>query len=252
MSLFVLPGKRYVQRGVIMILLAMVAFSATGCRTRSFLSTRQEVSMGREGSRQVEMEFRVDTTSADAERVRRIGQSLLPHIDKRDVPYSFKVLEDRNINAVSLPGGPVYIFRGLLDLVGDDDDALAAIIGHEIGHINGRHAARQISSAWATNLLLIFGIPNPNVQQLAGLGASLIGLKYSRDDEFDADRRGLSYAQYAGYDPDGLIRFFEKMERVERRHGSSDPEWLRTHPLNKARIERAGVVIENKNFRHGQ
>lgn len=247
-----LHRKQTLPYGVLAALLAILALGTSGCRTRSFLSTKQEVSMGKEGSRQVEIEYRVDATSADAERVRRIGQSLLPHIDKRDVPYSFKVLEDRNINAVSLPGGPIYIFRGLLDLLGDDDDALAVIIGHELGHVNGRHAARQISSAWATNLLLIFGIPNPNVQQLAGLGAELIGLKYSREDEFDADRRGLSYAQFAGYDPDGLIRFFEKMERVERRFGGGDPEWLRTHPLNKARIDRAETLIENKNYRYGQ
>ena len=208
--------------------------------------------MGREGSRQIEMEYRVDTSSPDADRVRRIGQRLLPHVDKRDVPYAFKVLEEPSVNAVSLPGGPVYIFRGLLDAIGDDDDALACVIGHEIGHVNGRHAARQISSQYATQLLLIFGVPDPNIQQVAGLGAELVGLKYSRDDEYDADRRGLSYAHYAGYDPQSMIRFFEKLERIEKRQGKAPAEWLRNHPLSSARIEKANTLIENKNFRYGQ
>jgi beta-barrel assembly-enhancing protease len=242
--------NRRAQLGVLLAILSLTG--ATGCRTRSFLSTKQEVNLGREGSRQIEVSYRVDTSSPDADRVRKIGQKLLPHIDKRDVPYSFKVLEEPSVNAVSLPGGPVYIFRGLLDMLGDDDDALACIIGHEIGHVNGRHAARQLSSAYATQLLLIFGVPDPNIQQVAGLGAELIGLKYSRDDEYDADRRGLSYAHYAGFDPNGIIRFFERLDRLEKRRGGGPAEWLRTHPLNTTRIQKAQTVIENKNYRYGQ
>ena len=120
-------------------MLALLGTSLTGCRLRSVLSTKQEVNLGREGARQVEQEFRVDTTSADAERVRRVGQSLIAHMDRRDVPYSFKLLDAKEINAFSLPGGPVYVYRGLLDIMGDDDDALACVLGHECGHVNGRH-----------------------------------------------------------------------------------------------------------------
>ena len=240
------------RRVLVPLLLLLVGLNTTGCRTKSFLSTRQEIGLGREGSRQIEQEYRVDTASPDAERVRRIGQSLLPHVDRRDVPYSFKVLDTREINAVSLPGGPVYVFRGLLDMVGDDDDALACIIGHEIGHVNGRHVARQISSQYLTNILITFGIPNSNIQNLAGLGSEILGLKFSRDDEYEADRRGLSYAHFAGYDPNGMTRFFGKLARLEKRQGSHDPEWLQNHPLSSARIDKADALIANNNFRYGQ
>jgi len=242
---------RLARRLALLVCCALAATLLTGCRTRSFLSTRQEVDIGKNVSRQVEQEYRIDTASPDADRVRKIGQSLLAHMDKRDVPYSFKVIDGREINAFSLPGGPVYVYRGLLDMVGNDDDALACILGHECGHINGRHAAKQISSQYATELLLL-AIPNPTAQNLASGAASLVSLKYSRDDEYEADRRGMSYAHNAGYDPNGMIRFFDKLERMEKREGGHDPEWLQNHPVTKARIAKAETLIEHNDYRFGQ
>lgn len=242
-------GARLRRLSALVTVLLLAGLS--GCRTKSFLSTRQEVNLGKEAARQVETEYRIDTASPDAERVRRVGQSLLDHMDKRDVPYTFKVVDDKDINAFSLPGGPIYVYRGLLDMMGDDDDALACVLGHECGHVNGRHAARQISSAYATNLLLL-AIPNANYANLASGAASLVSLKYSRDDEYEADRRGLSYAHFANYDPNGMIRFFSKLQRLEKREGSNGPEWLQNHPLTRARIEKARVLIERKDFRYGQ
>ncbi|HLV82063.1 MAG TPA: M48 family metallopeptidase [Chthonomonadaceae bacterium] len=235
------------------LLLAALSVGLSGCRTRSFLSTRQEVSLGKEGTRQVEQQYRVDTTSPDAERVRRVGERLLPHIDKRDVPYSFKVLDSPEINAFSLPGGPVFVFRGLLDMIGDDDDALACVMGHELGHVNARHAARALSSQLATNILLTLALGNASgtTQNLAGLAVNLVDLKYSRDDEYEADRRGLSYAHFAGYDPHGLIRFFDKLQRLEKREGHGAPEWLNDHPLTKARIAKAEAIIDHGDYRFG-
>jgi predicted Zn-dependent protease len=228
----------------------------TGCRTRSFLSTRQEIGLGKEGAKEVEQQFRVDTSSPDADRVRRVGTRLLAHMDRRDVPYSFKVLNAKEINAFSLPGGPVYVYRGLLDMMGDDDDALACVLGHECGHVNARHVARHLSSDIINGLAITVLIPNPVTQEGAGLLNEVIGLKYSRDDEYEADRRGLSYAHFAGYNPDGMIRFFAKLERLEQRQaaggGAGDPEWLQDHPLTKARIAKAQAIIEHNDFRYGQ
>jgi predicted Zn-dependent protease len=242
-------GSRSRRQFALLTVLLLAGLS--GCRTKSFLSTRQEVNLGKEASRQVEQEYRVDTASPDAERVRRVGQALLDHMDKRDVPYTFKVIDGKEINAFSLPGGPIYVYRGLLDMMGEDDDALACVLGHEAGHVNGRHAARQISSQYATNLLLL-AIPNPTYANLAGGAASIVSLKYSRDDEYEADRRGLSYAHFAHFNPDGMIRFFSKLQRLEKREGGNAPEWLQNHPVTKARIEKAKMLIERSDFRYGQ
>lgn len=234
------------------ILLALVGLSGlSGCRTKSFLSTKQEVNLGKEAAREVEQQFHVDTKSPDADRVRAVGERLLPHLDRPGINYTFKVLENKEINAFSLPGGPVYVFRGLLDMLGDDDDALATVLGHECGHVAARHAARQLSSAVTTNILINILIPNPTYNQLAGVSADVAGLKYSRDDEYEADRRGLSYASEAGYDPNGMVHFFDKLSRLEHRQGGGDPEWLRDHPLTQARIEKAQLIIDKKDFRYG-
>jgi beta-barrel assembly-enhancing protease len=183
--------------------------------------------------------------------VQRIAARLMAHDDPRPgVPYTFKVLDEKQINAVSLPGGPIYVYRGLLDAVGDDDDALACVIGHEIGHVNARHAAKQISQQMAANLGIVLILKGGTAQNVASMAQDLLGLSYSRDDEYEADARGLAYAYRAGFDPRGMVRFFTKLESLEKKQGGG-PEMLRTHPLTKGRIERALRTIEGQDYRYG-
>lgn len=234
---------------VVSALSVLFVLGAGGCKGKNILSTAQEVKIGQEGAQQIEHEYPVESGTARAARVRRIGERLLAHADPRPgVPYTFKVLDTKTVNAVSLPGGPVYVYSGLLDLVGDDEDALACVMGHEIGHIQARHAARAISRQLEINSAIQLFLKGQTAQ-IANLGTQLLNLKYSRDDEYEADRRGLSYAYKAGFDPRGLIRFFQKLQALEK--GGGTPEFLRDHPLTSDRIRRAEEIIQNHDYPYG-
>lgn len=220
---------------------------ASGCRKANLLSTQDEVRIGQEAARQFESQNRVETNTADAQRVQRIGQRILAAINERQVPYSFKAVDSQTVNAVSLPGGPVYVYRGLINLVGADDDPLAAVIAHEIGHVEGRHAAKQISTQVQMQALIDVFLRG-GAQDIAGLASQLLNLRYSRDDEFDADSRALNYTHRAGFDPRGLVEFFNKLAELERR--GSTPEFLRTHPLTSNRIQRAESMLQSGEYRN--
>lgn len=244
--------QRATKITAIMLSTLLLSTLLSGCRTRSFLSTKQEIELGQQGMQQVEQQYRVETATADADRVREIGERLLQHIHKRPIPYSFHVIDSNQINAFSLPGGPVFVCRGLMDMIGNDNDALACVIGHELGHINARHVARTISSDILNSTLIAVLFPNPNAQAGASIVNDVLGLHYSRQEEYEADWRGLSYAHAAGYNPEGMVRFFGKLERLSKLEGSAGPAWLQDHPLTKDRIARAEWIIEHNDYRYGK
>jgi len=163
------------------------------------------------------------------------------------------VIDANIVNAASLPGGPVYVYKGIIDLIGDDDDALACIIGHEIGHVNGRHVARQITKQLQAGILLsvILRGGGNAVNQAANVGMEVLSFKYGRDDEYDADRRGVSYAYKAGFDGNGMIRAFQKLQSMDKKTGNA-PEWMQNHPLTAARIDRIKKIIDTQDYRYGK
>jgi predicted Zn-dependent protease len=238
---------------------AGVAFAAstllaatTGCRSTNFISTKDEVRIGRDAAQELARRNRVLTDTPDARRVAAIGARILEHSDKRPgVPYSFQVIDAKDINAVALPGGPVYVFRGLLDLLGKDDDALAGVVAHEAAHVDARHSAKQMSQQLAANLGILVLLKGRTAQDIGALTTDLLNLSYSRSDEYEADHRGLSYAHKAGYQATGLLTFFTKLQELEKGRDKS-PEFLRTHPLTPARIGRVQKIIEKQDYRFGR
>ncbi|MEJ5338753.1 MAG: M48 family metalloprotease [Aquificaceae bacterium] len=181
------------------------------------------------------------------EYVRNVGLSLARHTERR-LPYEFYVVNSSKINAFALPGGPVVITRGLLMKLSSESE-LASVLGHELGHINARHHARFLEKQFGLSLLLNIGAllvgDKPYGQallQFGQVGAGLLSLKFSRDQEREADQYGILYTYRAGYDPMAIVRVFEMFKSMER--GGRPPEWLSTHPLPETRIKEANREIE--------
>lgn len=223
-----------------------------GCNKINILSRDEEIRIGRDVSYEIERHYEVSRNPADNSLVQGIGQRIVVANGLERWPFTFKVLEERDVNAISLPGGPIYVFRGLLDMTEGDEDELAAVIAHEIAHIEKRHVARQYSSGVLADLAITLGTGG-SVQTGLQIAQIFVTMRFSRDNEYEADSNGIRYAYKAGYDPNGLVRFFEKLQRMER-GGKGDiiTNNLRTHPLTAARIERAkreiAEIVENVNI----
>jgi len=221
----------------------LAAAMISGCGT-NILSRNEEIQVGREGSRGLESKYRLSTNQSDIALVNNIGNRIVTANNLTEWPWTFKVIDDPTVNAVSLPGGPVYVFRGLLDALGRNESELAGVIAHEIAHIEKRHAAKQYSSQVITmgGIQVLTGGDTRTVVQLANM---LLQLEYSRGDEYDADTTGIGYMYRAGFDPWGLVRVFEKLQRLNNEgQGNVVTNVLRTHPLTRDRIERAKREIE--------
>jgi beta-barrel assembly-enhancing protease len=202
------------------------------------ISTREEVQMGQEAARQLEARYPTNTDP----RVSAIGRAIVRVCDRRDVPYTFKVIDRSEVNALSLPGGPVYVFSGLLQMVGSDTDALAGVIAHEVGHIERRHAVKQVEKQMGANLLLDL-LTRGKTRAAGAILANLLALKYSRSDEYQADERAVINMSRAGFDPQGLVRFFQRLQQLEGRDPSKVQQWLSTHPSSSDRIRRVQRLI---------
>lgn len=229
--------------GLWLLMLMWVSLALSGCRGGTTWSKKEEVRIGQEISVEVERTYKLDPDPNIQRRVQIIGQKLVAVAGDKDFRYSFKVLDAKEINAFALPGGPIYVFRGLIDAVGDDDDMLATVLGHEMAHINRRHANKQYTKGLWTSVLISLGTKG-KVRDIAEITGALLELKYSRQDEYEADRYGIEYAYKAGYDPNGIVRFFELLKSKEKGGDKGVLANLRTHPLTENRIWRARQHIE--------
>jgi predicted Zn-dependent protease len=218
--------------------LTVAALSFAGCKT-NLISDGEQIRMGQTAAAELETKVGVSRNPEDNNFVERIGRKIVTSNKLTKWPFSFKVLNAREVNAVSLPGGPVYFFRGLIDLLEGNEDEAGCIAAHEIAHIQHEHVAKAISQGMLADLAISVGLGG-DLQTGAQIVSALAQLKFSRQDEYQADTAGIEYAYRAGIDPNGLIVFFQKLQRLEKSgNGDVVSNNLRTHPLTAARIERA-------------
>ncbi|MDJ0702512.1 MAG: M48 family metallopeptidase [Leptolyngbyaceae cyanobacterium MO_188.B28] len=205
----------------------------------SNMSDRQEIELGGQINQQiVNNEFRLSRNSRVNNYVNDIGQRLAPASDRPNIPYHFQVVSDNQINAFATMGGYVYVTTGLIKEASNEAE-LAGVIGHEIGHIAGRHAVNQLRDA--TLAQGIAGALGVEQDVLVNLGVELaLRLPASRGDEYNADERGFNNLGRAGYAQAGLVTFMQKL--VGR---GSTPTILSTHPAASDRVARLQTMLDS-------
>ena len=211
----------------------------TGKEDLLIISTEQEISMGASIAKQVERVYKPVEDKYMQERVELIGNRLVQFCDRKELIYHFKALDVDDINAVSLPGGWVYVFKGLIEKSKNDDE-LAGVIAHEIGHIAARHSVKRFQTGMLANIAMILVATTQSGRTTAGTDLAINSLMtaYSRGDEFEADRRAVRYTKAAGYDPNAIISFMKTMKEVNK-DKIRPYSYFRTHPYEGERI---GVV----------
>ena len=206
---------------------------ATGENEFSLLSRAEEIELGREADAQILAQFGEYNDPQLQAWVNDMGQRIAAVSDDPELEYTFRILDSEVINAFALPGGFVYVTRGLLAYL-ENDAQLAMVLGHEIGHITARHSAKQYTNQVLAGVGLGLGsVLFEDIRPFLGAvetGMQLLFLSYSRDNETQSDTLGVKYATLAGYEAAEGADFFLTLQRLQQQQGTAIPTWASTHP----------------------
>ena len=219
----------------------------TGKKELSLISESQEITLGKQTDVEVRQQYGAYADPELSAYVQSIGQALVPHTHRPQLAYQFAVLDTPVVNAFAVPGGYIYVTRGILALMGSEAE-LAVVLGHELGHVNARHSVRRMSEMMLVQVGLAVGSALSEtfaeVAGLAGVGVQLLFLKYSRDDERQADALGVEYARKGVYNPGEMVAFFSSLGKLgDLSGGQALPGFLSTHPLTSERIEKVRQML---------
>jgi predicted Zn-dependent protease len=228
-------------------LVACVLNPVSGDRELVLISEAQEIEMGRQGAAEVATTIGLHPDAALQSYVSEMGQALAARTERPQLAWEFRVVDDAAVNAFALPGGFVFVTRGLLTHMTNEAE-LASVLGHESGHVAARHSVQQMTRQQIAALGLGIGSVLSSTAAefggVAGAGLGLLFLKYSRDDETQADRLGFRYALEGGYDTREMIQVFEMLQQDQLLSGVGKlPEWQATHPDPGNRIDEVTRLV---------
>jgi predicted Zn-dependent protease len=207
---------------------------ATEQKETYFISEETEIDIGKNMVEDIIRQNKILEDKELAAYLNEIGQNIARASHRNTLAYEFYVLDDDKINAFALPGGFVFVNKGLLDQATEDE--LAFVLSHEVGHISARHSLKRLQSSLGISLLLGIALRNPNQQTIRGainVVHNVIALGYSRKDELLADSLGINYVNKAGYDPQAAISLIEKLGKKDK---NQPLVFLRSHPLPDQRL----------------
>ncbi|MFN0178640.1 MAG: M48 family metalloprotease [Gemmatimonadales bacterium] len=234
-------GRQIGTALVLGLLVACATNPVTGRRELSLVSESQEVGMGQQAAAEVRQSMGLVPDSGLQAYVRSVAMPMAKASERPQLPWSFEVVDDPAVNAFALPGGPIFVTRGILAYMQNEAE-LASVLGHEIGHVTAKHSVQQISKSQLAQLGLGVGsIVSPEFAALSGIvgqGLGLLMLKYGRDAETQADDLGFKYSLADGYDVRATRTMFEMLQRVSGGTAAAGrlPQWLSTHPDPENRI----------------
>lgn len=229
-------------RWMLMLALApgLVGLSGCGATKKAFKpSAAQQREIGQEAAKEIPKQYRL-VTGAPLNRVQSIGRRLVEALPakRQGWDYQFSVIESKELNAFALPGGPIYLYTGLLNQMKSDDE-VAAVLSHELAHIYREHWAEQVASDQqrAAGLTIVLGALDADKgwYTAADLANVIAGLRYSRKDEDESDKYGLENMVAAGFKPQGMLDLFRTL--AQSGNGGT-PAFLRSHPMTSDRIKR--------------
>ncbi|MCE5215801.1 M48 family metalloprotease [bacterium] len=237
---------------LLVLCVVCVCLTLSGCKDGGtwLFSRDDEVKLGTDAAAEFEKTNKISADAALARFVAGVGASVAAAATPPDYPYKFKVIDTTDVNAVAFPGGPVYVYRGLLEKTSMDRDMIAWVLGHEVSHIALQHAAKRIENQVGVELITQTLLGKGSAAQVAGLISGLMFQDYGRDKELQADHQGLLYAAKAGYDPTaaiGVIQVFQSLS------GGKDPNKLEllfmSHPGDNTRINQIKSLCAKYGYR---
>lgn len=244
-----MPGKlnKIISFFILILLSGCVTIynPATQKKEILLIGTPDEVALGNRMDRQLQSDLKIIHDPNLQYRLDYIGRKIARICDRQDVVYYFRLVPDKELNAFSIPGGFVYVNRGLIDIATDDE--LAGVLAHEIAHIACRNSVKKLQTALGYQIILniALGIRGSiDMARAMNIIFDLSSLGYGRKDEFFADKLAVKYAKRAGFNPHGLVTFFEKLKQEAKSRGSNFKiVFLSSHPPLEERIKNAEKEI---------
>ncbi len=241
-----------VKLGSAIVVGAVLVTGAVPPAWAELIDTPREIEIGREVAHEIESRYGTIDNPVQTHQVEAVGLRIAHVSDRTALPWKFKILNTREVNAISLPGGIIYVTRGMMSFLRFEDE-LAFVLGHEVGHVSRRHHVRQLERYFYISLVIQLLFRNqPRVADVADMANVLLTQGFNRELEFEADHLGILYAHKAGFNASAAVGLMERLRRAEGQDPSQFEVFFRTHPALGDRILRVKTQLRELGYRVSQ